>query len=264
MSNWLVQSMPDPGLVDKWLNVYIQQEQFSSLFPMDKFRPTSGGGGTTNKRGQSSASNDTNDFYNEFGGTSSSIVEAVPASTATAKPPAPPPPPPATVSSSMSQSSKSCRSQNLQYPDKYYTNQESNGLLAELRGTIDENRLSKSVLKSKIFKLLATMDKNLTLDDAVEFLVDIQGAFNRTDQQQICNDICHDKGVGQIVGMLVFHRHQLKNEQKLKVARSLLRVSWSLTFSTISDLVNALRPSTQTGLYTVDELELFCQVFLNK
>ena len=61
--------------------------------------------------------------------------------------------------------------------------------------------------------------------------------------------------------MLVFHRHQLKNEQKLKVARSLLRVSWSLTFSTISDLVNALRPSTQTGLYTVDELELFCQVF---
>ena len=37
------------------------------------------------------------------------------------------------------------------------------------------------------------MDKNLTLDDAVEFLVDIQGAFNRTDQQQICNDICHDK-----------------------------------------------------------------------
>ena len=60
--------------------------------------------------------------------------------------------------------------------------------------------------------------------------------------------------------MLVFHRHQLKNEQKLKVARSLLRVSWSLTFSTISDLVNALRPSTPTGLYTVDELELFCQV----
>ena len=37
------------------------------------------------------------------------------------------------------------------------------------------------------------MDKNLTLDDAVEFLVEIQGAFNRTDQQQICNDICHDK-----------------------------------------------------------------------
>ena len=27
------------------------------------------------------------------------------------------------------------------------------------------------------------------------------------------------KGVGQIVGMLVFHRHQLQNEQKLKVAR---------------------------------------------
>ena len=63
--------------------------------------------------------------------------------------------------------------------------------------------------------------------------------------------------------MLVFHRHQLKNEQKLKVARSLLRVSWSLTFSTISDLVNALRPSTQTGLYTVDELELFCQVYMS-
>ena len=37
------------------------------------------------------------------------------------------------------------------------------------------------------------MDRNLTLDDAVDFLVDIQGAFNRTDQQQICNDICHDK-----------------------------------------------------------------------
>lgn len=71
------------------------------------------------------------------------------------------------------------------------------------------------------------------------------------------------QGIGQIVGMLVFHRHQLKNEQKLKVARSLLRVSWSLTFSTISDLVNALRPSSG-GLYTVDELELFCQKRLNK
>lgn len=63
--------------------------------------------------------------------------------------------------------------------------------------------------------------------------------------------------------MLVFHRHQLRNEQKLKVARSLLRVSWSLTFSTISDLVNALRPSHDTGLYTVDELELFCQCLHN-
>lgn len=70
---------------------------------------------------------------------------------------------------------------------------ESANLLAELRNTIEENHLSKGVLKSKIFKLLSIMDKNLTLDDAVEFLVEIQGAFNRTDQQQICNDICHDK-----------------------------------------------------------------------
>ena len=69
--------------------------------------------------------------------------------------------------------------------------------MAELRNTIEENHLSKGVLKSKIFKLLSIMDKNLTLDDAVEFLVEIQGAFNRTDQQQICNDICHDKVTNQ-------------------------------------------------------------------
>jgi len=177
--------------------------------------------------------------------------------------PTPPAQPPSQDTFNLPPNAKSCRSQNLQYPDKCYTNQESANLLAELRNTIEENHLSKGVLKSKIFKLLSIMDKNLTLDDAVEFLVEIQGAFNRTDQQQICNDICHDKGVGQIVGMLVFHRHQLRNEQKLKVARSLLRVSWSLTFSTISDLVNALRPSHDTGLYTVDELELFCQCLHN-
>ena len=72
------------------------------------------------------------------------------------------------------------------------------------------------------------------------------------------------QGIGQIVGMLVNFRHQLRNDQKLKVARSLLRVSWSLTFSTISDLVNALHPHRNPhcdgpDLYTVDELELFCQ-----
>ena len=89
---------------------------------------------------------------------------------------------------------------------------ESANLLAELRNTIEENHLSKGVLKSKIFKLLSIMDKNLTLDDAVEFLVEIQGAFNRTDQQQICNDICHDKVTNEnsVFWLTVFNRVSVK------------------------------------------------------
>jgi len=117
----------------------------------------------------------------------------------------------------------------------------------------------KHQLKADICRYLDSVSMNhLRLSDGVELICLIQQAFNRTEFSELCTEICHDKPVLSLVGFLHENRQMMMNEQLLKTARSLLRLTWSLTYSTIPDFLDALRPGG-TGRFTIGELVLFCQ-----
>ena len=97
-----------------------------------------------------------------------------------------------------------------------------------------------------------------------------QKAFNRTEFSELCTEICHEKPILSLVGYLHEYRNQMQNEQLLKTARSLLRLTWSLTYSTISDFLDSLRPYGNNNRFTIEELggdfkklpkDNFCELF---
>lgn len=122
-----------------------------------------------------------------------------------------------------------------------------------------ESVTDKHQLKADICRYLDSVPMNmLTLPDGVELICLTQQAFNRTEFSELCTEICHEKPILALVGFLHENRFNMLNEQLLKTARSLLRLTWSLTYSTISDFLDALRPGTN-GRFTICELVLFCQ-----
>ena len=55
-----------------------------------------------------------------------------------------------------------------------------------------------------------------------------------------CEQLCNDKGFVRMIANLYNNRNCLQNDELLITARSLLRLSWSLQYSTIPDFINAM------------------------
>ena len=68
-----------------------------------------------------------------------------------------------------------------------------------------------------------------------------------------------------LVAFLHDNRGYMSNEQRLKTARSLLRLTWSLTYSTISDFLDSLKEMIKQclGLKYYYESFLVTEIVLN-
>ena len=71
------------------------------------------------------------------------------------------------------------------------------------------------------------------------------------------------KGFARVVGSLHRNRFTLNNFQLLSVARSLLRLSWSLQYSTIPDFINTIQVQSDEDDFNLTEVTLFCQCLHN-
>jgi len=134
---------------------------------------------------------------------------------------------------------------------------ESEQILKNAAQFIEKND-DKTKLKIDLCRYLETVPLNaMNLCDGVDLICIIQEAFDRTLNSEICTELCHEKSIITLVGYLHENRGQMFNDQLLKTARALLRLTWSLTYTTISDLLDTLRPTNQR--FGIEELVLFCQ-----
>ena len=91
----------------------------------------------------------------------------------------------------------------------------------------------------------------------------VQRAFTRSDSRSLCDEMSKDQGFTRVVGSLHRSRFTLNNMQLLSVARSLLRLSWSLQYSTIPDFINTIQVQAEHDDFSLTEVTLFCQCLHN-
>jgi len=81
------------------------------------------------------------------------------------------------------------------------------------------------------------------------------------ENKTLCEEMVKDQGFLRIVGSLHKNRKMLENTQLLTLAKNLLRLRWSLQYSTITDFINACQ--IKEAEFKTEEVTLFCQCLHN-
>ena len=81
------------------------------------------------------------------------------------------------------------------------------------------------------------------------------------ENKTLCEEMVKDQGFLRIVGSLHKNRKMLKNTQLLTLAKNLLRLRWSLQYSTITDFINACQ--NEAAEFSTEEVTIFCQCLHN-
>ncbi|CBY36216.1 unnamed protein product [Oikopleura dioica] len=144
---------------------------------------------------------------------------------------------------------------------EHYSYHESLVIVNHMASLVHTENLSKDRLAAELSLTMRTMRKNLSPPVAIEAVNFVQRAFCRMENKTLCEEMVKDQGFLRIVGSLHKNRKMLENTQLLTLAKNLLRLRWSLQYSTITDFINACQ--IKEAEFKTEEVTLFCQCLHN-